>query len=105
MSYSQLADVLHIIGVAGVGVQQYADDTPFRPLAGVWLSAIACQHRVSTPLANISATFTSAIFRAKMDDTQAYQHWKSNDAVRAFTQLQTTLTKVQACGCLQIGRS
>ena len=48
------ADVLQIIGEAGVGVQQYADDT------------------------------------------QAYQHCKPNDAVRAFTQLQTTLTKVQA---------
>ena len=42
------ADVLQIIGEAGVGVQQYADDT------------------------------------------QAYQHCKPNDAVRAFTQLQTT---------------
>ena len=48
------ADVLQIIGEAGVGVQQYDDDT------------------------------------------QAYQHCKPNGAVRAFTQLQTTLTKVQA---------
>ena len=48
------ADVLQIIGEAGVGVQQYADDT------------------------------------------QAYQHCKPRDAVRAFTQLQTTLTIVQA---------
>ena len=48
------ADVLQITGEAGVGVQQYADDT------------------------------------------QTYQHCKPNNAVRAFTQLQTTLTKVQA---------
>ena len=49
-----IADVLQIIGEAGAGVQQYADDT------------------------------------------QAHQHCKPNDVVRAFTQLQTTLTKVQA---------
>ena len=38
----------------------WARDIAFRPLAGVWLSAIACQH--------ITATFTSAIFRAKLRD-------------------------------------
>ena len=46
------ADVLQIISEAGVGIQQYADDT------------------------------------------QAYQHCKPNDAMRAFTQLQNTFTIV-----------
>ena len=35
---------------------------PFRPLIGVWLSAVTCQCQQQA----ISATFNSAIFRAKM---------------------------------------